>query len=69
MLLDNPQIKVRLGLGACGAAHQVDVCKSSSQRVIFVPSAGNDLEFVEKCGNLVFVGIEMNAGPFAELVD
>ena len=27
------------------------------------------MKLVDECGNLAFVGIKMNAGPFAELVD
>ena len=27
------------------------------------------MEFMEKCGNLAFVGIKMNVGLFAKLVD
>ena len=37
-------------------------------RVVFVPFAGDNLEFMDECGNLARVGIKMNAGPFAELV-
>ncbi len=43
--------------------------ESSSQRVVSVPFAGDGLEFLEKCGNLAFVGIKMNNGPFAVLID
>ena len=43
--------------------------ESSSQRVVSVSFAGDGREFVEKCGNLAFIGIKMNAGPFSELVE
>ena len=58
-----------LGQGAYGAGRQVDVCEPSSQRVISVPFSGDGLNIVNKCGDIVFVGIKINDGPFAELVD
>ena len=57
-----------MGQGTIRAARQVDVCEPSSQRVVFVPLAGDVLKFVNKRSDLAFVGIQMNAGPFAELV-
>jgi len=45
------------------------VLECSFQRVVSVLLAGDGLEFVEKCGDLAFVGNKMNAGPFVELVD
>ena len=50
------------------ARRQVYVCESSSQRIVSVPFAGDGLNVMDKCGDLAFVGIKMNAGPFAELV-
>ena len=58
-----------MGRGTNGVARQVDVCEPSSQCVVFVPLAGGVLKCVNKRSYLAFVGIKMNAGPFAELVD
>ena len=45
------------------------MCERSSQRVVFVPLAGDDLKCVNTRSDLAFVGIKMNTGPFAEFVD
>jgi hypothetical protein len=58
-----------LGKGTNLAAGQVDVCEPSSQCVISVPLAGNGLKVVDTRNDIVFAGIKVNAGPFAELVD
>jgi len=58
-----------MGEGANGAARQVDVCNPSSQCVIFIPFAGNDLKVVDKRSNLAFADIKANTGPFAKLLD
>ena len=58
-----------MGKGTNGAARQVDVGEPSSQRVISASLAGNDLKVVDKRINIVFAGIKVNAGSFAELVD
>ncbi len=50
-------------------ARQVDVCEHGSKRVISVPFAGNGLNIVDKFGDLAFVGVQINPGPLAELVD
>ncbi len=59
---------VILGKGANGAARHGDVCEPSSQRVVPIPITGNGLEVVEKCNDLVFADIKVNAGSLAELV-
>jgi hypothetical protein len=45
------------------------MCEPSSQRVIYVPLAGDSLKIVDKRSYLAFFGIKVNAGPFAKLVD
>ncbi len=45
-----------------------EVCEPSSQRVVSIPFTGNGLEVVEKCSDLAFADIKMNAGPLAGLV-
>ena len=50
-----------LGQRAYGAARQLDVCEPGSQRVTSIPFAGDGLNIVDKCGDLVFVGIKMNS--------
>jgi hypothetical protein len=58
-----------LGEGANEAARHVDVCEPSFHCVIFVPLAGNGLEFMDKRCDFAFADIKVNARPLAELVD
>ncbi len=55
--------------GVNGAARHGDVCEPSSQRVIPIPFTGNGLEIVEKCSDLAFADIKVNAEPLADFVD
>ena len=47
----------------------MEVCEPSSQRVIFVPLARNSLKVADTRNDLAFVGILVNAGQYAELID
>ncbi len=69
MYLDTPRQGFVLGQGADGAARQDDACEPSSQRIISIPLAGDGLKIVDTHSDPAFIGIQINAGPFAELVD
>ena len=58
-----------MGEGAYGSSRKCDMCEPCSECFVSSPFAGDGLELVYVGCDLTFAHVEVDAGPFAELLD